>query len=347
MQELLDKISEVTKDGSPSVGQWIELGDLAKKVGVKKVEMEKMVEETLANKSELKSVENPQPEEEREKTPSGFGRDISFDRPNFDQTRDQFQDEMMKRREQEDRMFERPEEVEIEQPEIVFPELKVSFDKPEEEPILEQEKIEPIETEPIAPVENVIEPPKQEEISAPEIEQIEFKVEGIDQKIEFEDISTTDFDQNTKDFSAEVQHDDIAEYIAESNQRAVEEARRLEEEKKKRAANKSSGQRKEQPRKKTQQRSQSDGGMVTLSDSKKARTIGIVAAVVAVLFGFIGIFIGIYGLSVSSKLKKEVEESSNFYGDQIKQNISIGRGLSFAGIVIGNLRFFNFIGDFF
>ena len=48
MENLINKIKEYTKDGSPGVGRLIELGDLAKTVGVKKSELEKLINNALA-----------------------------------------------------------------------------------------------------------------------------------------------------------------------------------------------------------------------------------------------------------------------------------------------------------
>ena len=53
--KLINKIKEFTQDGPPGVGQRIELADIAKKVGVKRVELDKLIDKTIANKGELPS----------------------------------------------------------------------------------------------------------------------------------------------------------------------------------------------------------------------------------------------------------------------------------------------------
>lgn len=361
MQELVDKIQEFTRDGSPSVGQWIELGDLSKKYGVRKFEMEKMVEEALKREippsQELKIDEKSgSAENSNEKygdsfkynrSPS-FERDNVFDRPNFELNRDKFEEEMLNRRVQENRMFEREATPEIDQPEVVFPELKVEFDGPIEQVDFKEEKVELVNEDSIL---TSIDPVEQEDFKAPKFFETEFKVEPVDPQIEFEDISTTKFDEKPEEFETRTQFNTIAEYIEESNKRTLRETKEREEkerirEQKAAKQNKEKQQRQQQQQSAQRQRKR-DASIVSHAEAKKARTVGIVAAITGLLFGFVGIFIGLYGLNLNNKLKKEIDESSNLYGDQIKQYVSVGRGLSLAGIIIGSIRLFNSLSDIF
>ncbi|CAG5076929.1 DUF4190 domain-containing protein [Parvicella tangerina] len=363
MQELVDKIKEFTIDGSPSVGQWIQLGELAKKSGVKKFEMEKMVAEALKKKvattvsEESKEIvpENLDSEENLIDItdPFEYKREATFNRPNLEFDRDKFEREMMSRRVQEDKMFDRDEEeeTEIEQPEVVFPELNVTFDQPVDQVEPPKAEEEPIVEVPINPIEQTVDPPKQEAYKANEIPEMEFNIEPSDSNIEFEDISKTSFEEDPVAFETTVEYDNIADYIAASNKKAVEEAEQRAEDNKEKEEQESREKKraKERQAERKQQReySQRKSSMVTHAEAKRARTVGIVALIAGLVFGFIGIFVGLYGLNSSNKLKKEIDESSNLYGDQIKQNVSLGRGLSIAGIVIGSLRLFNSFSDLF
>lgn len=367
MQELVDKIQEFTREGSPSVGQWIELGDIAKKCGVKKTEMEKMVEEALANPN-ISSVNEKEEQAEFEERKPEFVRDSSYERPSFEYQRDQFEEEMLKRREQENQMFKREEEPVFEQPEVVFPELKVEFgdnsekEKDEQEDLKEEalgdvleslaesaekDSIPPME-EPMTSIESIPEPPSIEAIEVPEIKPQEFKVESEEPVMTFEDISKSNFDYNPEVYEAKLEQDDVADYIADAKKKDREEAEaeaiRIKKEKELAEKRKREKRQQEQAERKA---AKSSEGFVSHSEAKKARTIGIVAIAVSLLIGFVGAFIGLYGLSLSNKLKADIEEGGNLYGDQIKQNVMIGQGLSIAGIVVGALRFMGFFSSIF
>lgn len=359
MQELLDKIKEFTIDGSPSVGQWIELGDLAKKHGIAKTEMEKMVSKAL----EKPAMPKPEFVEDKEniRNEYSFDRDREYVRPDLELSRANFEREMLERRERDALMFNRDEESsipEIEQPEVTFPELNVDFDQTKI-PSFEESvppKIELEQEELIKPIESVQIPPNQEEIVTPEINQEEFKIELEEPTTEmvFEDISKTNFEFNPEEFQAKVEADHIADYIAESNKRALKEAEEREkilkeEEEKERKLNE---QRKTKPKQNSSQTSRKSpnrqtSDYVTHDEAKKARTIGIVAAIAGLIFGVVGLIIGFYGLGQANKLKAQIDQSANLYGDEIRQNVGLAKGLSVAGIVIGGIRVFSFIIDLF
>jgi hypothetical protein len=59
MENLLQKIKEYTAQGSPSVGQLIELNDLAKKVGVKRNELDKLITQYVAEQKQDDFQRNP------------------------------------------------------------------------------------------------------------------------------------------------------------------------------------------------------------------------------------------------------------------------------------------------
>lgn len=98
MEELLQKIKEHTSQGSPSVGQLIELNDLAKKAGVKRNELEKLITESVA-KQKLDDFERKSPlSSSTDFTDSS--RTIEPQRPVFEDRRDIFE-----RKIEEDRNF--------------------------------------------------------------------------------------------------------------------------------------------------------------------------------------------------------------------------------------------------
>lgn len=349
MQQLVEKIKEFTKDGSPSVGQWIELTDLAKKAGVKKTEMERMVEDVLTNLKEGKEESIQEDQEIKEVSPEigfEFPRPEQFDRPDPDEMRNAFEKEMLERRQKEERKLE-ADVPEFERPEITFPELEVTFNKVD---FPEPPTSKPIEeVEQPAKVELNVTPPKVEKSIIPEMPS---EVPPIKPKEEetYLDLSQSSFDQQASSFESKVEQEDVFKYILESNKRAQEAA---EEQARKEELAREKREKEQQRKVKPQQKSQykreerRNDSSFSHTDAKKARNIGIAALVTALLFGFIGLIVGIYGYNESKKLKEAMSENKNLYGDEIKQNVNLGMGLSIAGIVIGGIRLFNFVTNIF
>jgi hypothetical protein len=173
MEELINKLKEFTQDGPPGVGQRIELSDIAKKVGVKRVELEKLINEFIAKKSVEEPVQESIVEEaesdstkEKQTTDNPFERPLEdrfrqpdFERPDLDTARDSFEKELNLRQQNEREKLD-ASIPEFQQPDIVFPELNVSFGNTEE--------VKP-------EIESEIDTPKIEDIEMPEIIQEELK----------------------------------------------------------------------------------------------------------------------------------------------------------------------------
>ncbi len=155
MEILLNKIKEYTIDGSPGVGQLIELQDIAKKEKVTRATLEKMIDQAIeANKkvdlssnhiAESKNNSNEEVEEINPITPKfDVGSQetfVPFERPNLESARDSFDKEMLARQEKETQNIEQKSQLFENREEVVFPELNVSFEneKVEKKEIFENE----------------------------------------------------------------------------------------------------------------------------------------------------------------------------------------------------------------
>ncbi len=142
MEILLNKIKEYTIDGSPGVGQLIELQDIAKKEKVTRATLEKMIDQAIeANKkvdlssnhiAESKNNSNEEVEEINPITPKfDVGSQetfVPFERPNLESARDSFDKEMLARQEKETQNIEQKSQLFENREEVVFPELNVSFE---------------------------------------------------------------------------------------------------------------------------------------------------------------------------------------------------------------------------
>jgi len=98
MENLLQKIKEYTANGSPSVGQLIELNDLGKKVGIKRNELDKLISEHVAAQKQDDFARKPvitAPTDYRD-----ANRNLETQRPIFEDRREFFE-----RKEEENRNF--------------------------------------------------------------------------------------------------------------------------------------------------------------------------------------------------------------------------------------------------
>ena len=98
MENLLQKIKEYTSQGSPSVGQLIELNDLAKKVGVKRNELDKLITQYVAEQKQDDFQRNPIIQNNIDYSDST--RNLETQRPIFEDRRAIFE-----RKEDENRNF--------------------------------------------------------------------------------------------------------------------------------------------------------------------------------------------------------------------------------------------------
>jgi len=98
MENLLQKIKEYTAQGSPSVGQLIELNDLGKKVGVKRNELDKLITQYVAEQKQDDFERNPIIQNHIDYSDST--RNIETQRPIFEDRRAIFE-----RKEDENRNF--------------------------------------------------------------------------------------------------------------------------------------------------------------------------------------------------------------------------------------------------
>lgn len=354
MQELLNKITEFTKDGSPTVGQWIELTDLAKKSGLKKSEMEKMVEESLAKNKEIKEdiIQEKQELTDYSKSEKfSYQRQENFERPDFTEERDSFELEMLQRRDQETKSEDN--KITFNQPEVVFPELNVEFnktEKPVEEPIIEEK--EPVKEEkPIVEENPFLSEDIQFNVTVqefPKVEQPEFTVEN--KNIEFEDITINEYDANKNAFETKVEDNDVLKYIIESNKKAREQAEQDMQKRNpqpKQPKPQTINQKAPKQTQANQAPKSSDKATVNHMDAKRVRNIGIAAIAAAIIFGFVGLIVGFVGFRETKKIKEAINENANLYGDEIRTNVNLAYGLSIAGMVLGGIRLLNFISDLF
>jgi hypothetical protein len=98
MENLLQKIKEYTANGSPSVGQLIELNDLGKKVGIKRNDLDKLISEHVAAQKQDDFARKPvitAPTDYRDAS-----RNLENQRPIFEDRREFFE-----RKEEENRNF--------------------------------------------------------------------------------------------------------------------------------------------------------------------------------------------------------------------------------------------------
>ncbi len=98
MENLLQKIKEYTAQGSPLVGQLIELNDLAKKVGVKRNELDKLITQYVAEQKQDDFQRSPIIQNRTDY--SNSTRNVETQRPIFDDRRAIFE-----RKEDENRNF--------------------------------------------------------------------------------------------------------------------------------------------------------------------------------------------------------------------------------------------------
>lgn len=144
MEILLNKIKEYTQDGSPGVGQLIELQDIAKKVKVTRAALEKMITETLEAQRQTETIStekeeifdtNDAPSEEITITPNADAENsfVPYERPDLESARASFDKEMLARQEKESQNIETNATFYENREEVVFPELNVSFDNEVEE----------------------------------------------------------------------------------------------------------------------------------------------------------------------------------------------------------------------
>jgi hypothetical protein len=109
MEALQDKVKEFTRDGPPSVGQLIALNELAKKEGVKKNELDKLIEEAVAAN---KLVYETQRASIDDRPSFDRPKDVTFEksRMDFPERRDLFDHQQTKQSTASDElMFNRPE----------------------------------------------------------------------------------------------------------------------------------------------------------------------------------------------------------------------------------------------
>ena len=375
MQELIDKIKEYTIDGHPGVGQIIELSDIAKKHGVKKTELEKLIVQQLAaakDETEPESYEENVPEVEIPAVSPEVIEPISplkqenftkpeYDRPDMDSARNSFEIEMKLRQEEERQKlqenkptFEAPT---FSQPDIVFPELNVSFgdDKKEQEEIVEQELPEIVQEEKVAetfevPVFDAPEIKVEERINVsqeiPESKPFDSGIHFEPKKEEKESTLESDFsfsedgvdipsfEESLKNSRESQNKEDVLRKIIADNKAAKEKAERVS------SANAKS--------KNTQTKSRptpsSNADTVTLEKSNSAKITGIVSLVAAILpFPIIGIIAGVYGFNVAKKLKENIDANPSIYGSVITNNVNLGLYLSMAGAVIAGIRSLSYI----
>jgi len=375
METLINKIKEFTQDGPPGVGQLIELNDLAKKVGIKKSELEKLITEANFAKNRKEPVTENEETEIEDISSSDFDPDPvrnfdrpaaqnyempTYERPDLDSARDSFEAEMKLRQESEKDKLESNTPT-FDQPEVVFPELNVTFgdkekeemqpDKPDmehlempeivqedfksefETPVMETQEIhinKPVFEEPKStpkPTENTI-------TFEPQVE--ETTIENNEEELE-DDFTFTEngneipsFEDALKNTQERLNKEDILRKIIAQNKAAKENA-----EKNSSTYSKSSRKTSSQQKKSTV----SKGETVTLEQSKSAKITGIVAIIASFLpFFFIGLIAGIYGFNVAKGHKENVEQNPQLYGSTITNNINLAYFLSIAGAVIAGIR---------
>lgn len=146
METLINKIKEYTIDGSPGVGQLIELQDIAKKEKVSRVALEKLITEALETQKKTETIStekeevfdtNEAPLEEITITPNVDAENsfVPYERPDLESARASFDNEMLARQEQENHNIETNATLFETREEVVFPELNVSFEKEEKKEV--------------------------------------------------------------------------------------------------------------------------------------------------------------------------------------------------------------------
>ncbi len=375
MEELINKIKEFTQDGPPGVGQRIELADLAKKVGVKRVELEKLIDKTIAEKENLGNLNETsqiteEPVVQEKVTDSLFDRPAEerfrmaeYERPDMDAARVSFEKELNLRQQLEEEKL-AASSIEFEKPDIVFPELDVTFGN--EEPKDDSPKMEEIE------VPEIIQEELKSEFEIPEIpiSQVEITTENIppiaesdkeinESKISFEpqteqpqntqekDVEFNlsengteipSFEQSIKDTQERIDKEDILRKIIAENKAAKEREEQITKEKR----NSTKTNLSQNPKQRS--KAKSNGDTVTLEMSKSSKITGIVAIVASILpFYFVGILAGLYGYNVAKKHKESIESNPQIYGSVITNNVNLGYFLSIAGAVISGIRIFTAI----
>lgn len=379
MEELINKVKEFTQDGPPGVGQRIELGDLAKKAGVKRTELEKLIDKAIVNRGSLLSpsvaadAQELQIKEERlenrlfDRPVEESFRVTEYERPDMDAARVSFEKELILRKQQEqEKVDERADE--IEQPEVVFPKLDVTFGREESKEEVKEEvpKVEDIE------VPEIVQEELKSEFEVPEIpiSKVEVKVEESEptdktpaveeqpidlsnhaitfeptfenqnptlQEEEEVDFSFTEndevkptFAQSIKNTQERLDKEDILRKIIAENKDAREKAQEEED---------AAAFAKKKRQTKVSNRANSKADAVTLEQSKAAKVTGIVSIVASILpFYFIGLVAGVYGYNVAKKHKENIESNPSIYGSVITNNVKLGYFLSIGGMIIGTLR---------
>lgn len=367
MEELINKLKEFTQDGPPGVGQRIELSDLAKKVGVKRVELEKLIDKAVANGgnvmtpsvAELNKLSEEVPEEEKseervfERPTNERSRMTEYERPDLDSARESFEKELKIRQQlEQDKLYEVAPE--IEQPDVVFPELNVTFgnevpkdDSPRlediEMPEIVQEELKSAFDVPEIPVSKI--EVKRDDFQSTSEGSITFEPSRDQPIVEEEETAAVDdldfygnaktkvsFGDKIKNTQERLDKEDVLRKIIAENKHAKEDAEREST-----AYSKKQAQSKSRSR--TQSKSKSNADTVTLEQSKSSKITGIVAFVAAILpFSIIGLIAGIYGYTVAKKHKENIESNPSIYGSTITNNIKLGFYLSIAGAVLGGFR---------
>lgn len=130
MQQLIDKIDEYTTEGSPGVGQLIELNELARTYGVSKVQLEKRIAEAL-EKRENSSFKERNDALSSKKKDHDTAVDIGF------------REEMSIRNEKEKP---KTSPITFDNVKVEFPELKVEFERGKKDIEVPKPNIDPIQS---------------------------------------------------------------------------------------------------------------------------------------------------------------------------------------------------------
>jgi len=82
------------------------------------------------------------------------------------------------------------------------------------------------------------------------------------------------------------------------------------------------------------------GETLTLQQSKAVRFFGYICVFLAIAtpFYIIGLIGGSFGMSISSKYKKTINENENLYGDEIKKAVNLSHVLFIISFVIGIIK---------